>query len=94
MTKEQQLAKFDEFSSRMRELIITKGDDYSGDNRLALFYDVSDFLKVGSADILLIQMAIKLKRLSTLAGASFVNNESMDDNCIDLANYAFLMYCL
>ena len=83
----------DHFTSRMKELLKSKGHDYtSGQDRFSNFR-LSEALGVPAWKGVLIRLGDKFSRLCSFAqkGEQKVKDESFEDTCIDLANYAVLL---
>lgn len=95
MTKAEQTIEFYTFTEKMRDTLLSKGDDYANENRLSNF--ISAGTAVGnSAEVNCLNLiGTKIARLSNLINSNKVpNNESIQDSILDLANYAFLLNCL
>lgn len=91
MNLKQQQKFFDEFTIKMSELMLRKGRDYSGLDRLSNFKIVGDITGVSAEITCLNLIAIKVARLGQLLNGKTPNNESIDDTIIDLANYSLLL---
>lgn len=93
MTLEQQKKRIEFFTNRMKELCLSKGDDYAGQSdRLANFKDAGTISGSGAAQNCFNLMATKMARLKQLLSSGKTpNNESIQDSLIDLANYSFLL---
>lgn len=95
MNKQQQEQFFDEFTSKMKQVMIGKGDDYAVQkDRLSNFKNVG--VICGSGDdgrvACLHLIATKVARLNSLIGeGKKPSNESIDDSILDLANYSILL---
>lgn len=94
MTSEQQLQIFDDFTAKMREVLVAKANDYAGDvDRLRNFKQVGDVTGIGAPRAVLTHIATKVSRLGTLLGSGKApSNESVGDSVLDLANYSILLY--
>lgn len=94
MTSEQQLQIFDDFTAKMREVLVAKANDYAGDvDRLRNFKQVGDVTGIGAPKAVLTHIATKVSRLGTLLGSGKApSNESVGDSVLDLANYSILLY--
>lgn len=92
MNKDQQIQHFDIMVSKMREILIAKGDDYAGADRLANFKTVAAICKISPEQDCLAMIATKVARLGTLFQSdTSPKNESIQDSILDLANYALLL---
>lgn len=94
MTSEQQLQIFDDFTAKMREVLVAKANDYAGDvDRLRNFKQVGDVTGIGAPKAVLTHIATKVSRLGTLLGSGKApSNESVGDSVLDLANYSILLH--
>jgi hypothetical protein len=92
MTYEEQVKFIDDFTIRMKELLLSKGRDYANEDKLSNFKNVATSTNQLPEKVVLTLMGVKLARLSNLIiqGAP-ANHESIDDTLIDMANYAALM---
>lgn len=93
MNKQEQTEHFEEFTERMREVLLAKGDDYAGEeNRLANFERAGAIAGVTPQINCLNLIATKVARLGVLMHSpNQPNNESIRDSILDLANYAVLL---
>lgn len=95
MTKERQLELFDQYTSHLRSLIQSKGDDYAGADRLFNFKHSGEMTGRSASQHCLSMIATKVSRLATLLqNDSSPNHESISDSCLDGANYFFLLAML
>jgi hypothetical protein len=96
MTKDTQLKLFDQYTLYLRELLISKGDDYAGsEDRLSNFKSAALLVDTTPSQQCLSLIATKVSRLSTLLrDGNGPKNEPIKDSCLDLANYAFLLAML
>ena len=99
MNKQQQIESFDRIVSKMREVLLAKGDDYAADaDRLSNFKQVGTICGIGAARACLVLIATKVARLGNLLGDGSgdgdrraVRNESIADSVLDLTNYGVLL---
>ncbi len=92
MTKQEQEIHFDKFVSRMREIILSKGDDYANADRLSNFKNAGSVAGIGAELNCLSLIGTKVARLGVLLNSKEKpKNESIKDSLIDLANYAILL---
>jgi hypothetical protein len=97
MTKKEQEQFFDEFTSKMKSIMVGKGDDYANEDRLSNFKYSGSIVGTGKDGRLacLQLIAIKVARLGTLINSKEgAKNESIDDSMLDLANYSVLLAML
>lgn len=94
MNLQQQTKFVDEFLSRMKEVMIGKGNDYANEDRLSNFKLVGSICGLTPEQNCLSLIATKVARLGVLLGGKEPSNESIDDSLLDLANYAVLLACL
>lgn len=94
MNRETQIKTFEEFTSKQKELIGSKGDDYAGDDRLSNFKNGGNISGISSEIHCLALVATKIARLGELLHSKVVKHESIEDTLVDVANYIFLLYCL
>lgn len=93
MNKEEQINHFDTTVAKMRETLLTKGDDYAGqDNRLANFELVAQIAGVTPEIVALVLIGVKVVRLGTLLNTKGEpKNEPIRDSVLDLSNYSMLL---
>jgi hypothetical protein len=87
--------EFEVFLSQMREIITDKGHDYAaGNDRLANFKHSIEF-NISPWKGILVRLSDKFSRLTSFATQEEmkVKSESLEDTCLDIANYAFLLLC-
>lgn len=89
MNKQRQIEHLESLTAKMAETMLSKGDDYSGEDRLSNFKLVAQICKLTVEQVLMVFMATKVVRLGNLQG-KLPNNESVEDNTIDLMNYGAL----
>jgi hypothetical protein len=93
MNLEQQKEYFDKFTSNMRDIMLKKGNDYATADRLSNFKRVAEICNLTPEQVVLVLIATKVVRLSNLLqpSAGAPNNESIEDNLLDLDNYGILL---
>lgn len=91
MNKETQQKVFDDTVDQMREIMLTKGDDYANDDRLSNFKKVAFMTNSTPEKAVLNLIATKVARLSELLEGKTPKNESVEDSILDLANYTLLL---
>lgn len=91
MTIHEQQAHFDEFINRQERILISKGNDYAGEDRLSNFKRAGAICGLTPAQNCLSLIATKVARLGVLLSCKDPANESVRDSIIDLANYAVLL---
>lgn len=95
MNKQEQLKHFEAIIAKMREVLISKGDDYANDDRLSNFKTVAQITGTTPARSCLNLIATKVARLGNLLNSKEPpRNESIRDSVLDLANYAILLDAL
>lgn len=92
MNKQEQEKHFDEVMEKMRETMISKGDDYANTDRLSNFKLAGSICGLGAEMNCLSLIATKVARLGVLLNSDKTPcNESVQDSVLDLANYAVLL---
>lgn len=92
MTKKEQIEVFDIFVSQMRDILLSKGDDYANQDRLSNFKYAGQICGFSPELNCLNLIATKVARLGVLLNSEKApNNESIQDSILDLANYAALL---
>ena len=94
MNRETQLKHLDEFTSKMKEVIMSKGDDYAGADRLSAFKKAAALANLTPLQSCLNQIAIKAVRLGELISGKEPNHESILDSMLDGDAYFANLYCL
>lgn len=75
--------------------LIKKGNDYANKNRLSNFQRTANMLNQTQERSCLTIIATKIARAENLIETGKTpENESLNDTLIDLACYAFLLYCI
>lgn len=89
-TREQYIQEFKALTARMLDITTKKNNDYGG--ATDPFKNFRAFEELG----ILVRMSDKFARLRTALVEKrefMVSDESIEDTCIDLANYALLLLC-
>ena len=89
-TREDYLREFQALTAKMLETTTKKNNDYGGSSDP--FKNFRSFEELG----ILVRMSDKFARLRTAIvekRAFEVTDESVEDTCLDLANYALLLLC-
>lgn len=92
MNREQQEKHLEYIFSKMREIMLKKGNDYATQDRLSNFKLAGNICGISPEVQCLSLIATKVARLSVLLHSqNEPNNESISDSIIDLINYAALL---
>lgn len=96
MTLPEQKQMLERFTEKMKETILSKGDDYAGQaDRLQNFKLAGNIAGDDAKKNCLHAISTKVARLSQLLNSGAEpKNESVEDSLLDLANYSFLMVCI
>ena len=95
MTLEQQLQHFDGLTTKMREVLISKGNDYANDDKLSNFKTAGPNAGLTPEQNCLSLISTKVARLGTLFNSNKLpSNEAVSDSVLDLANYAILLHMI
>jgi hypothetical protein len=95
MDIETQRRVFDETVARMREILFSKGDDYSdGTDRLSAFKLAGAICGITPTQHCFTHIANKVVRLGSLLDGKRPNHESINDTLDDLGNYTILLQML
>lgn len=96
MTKTEQIQAFDAFVAKMRNTLVSKADDYAGqEDRLRNFKQVAELSGTGWQQAAFVHISTKVSRISNLLSSGVApSNESLEDSILDLANYTVLMHML
>lgn len=95
MTKTEQTEHLDKLVEDLKQILLSKGDDYSGKDRLSNFKTVAGILKITPELSCLNLIATKVARLGTLLNSGTTpNNESIEDSIKDLINYSILLHMI
>jgi hypothetical protein len=94
MILERQQSLLENFTEKMKETILKKGNDYAGQERMSNFLKVAEIAGLSPEQVILTHLGTKVARLSNLLNNNKTpENEAVEDTLLDLANYAFLMVC-
>ena len=92
MNLENQKEYFDDFTSKMKSVMLKKGHDYSQDGRLSNFKRAGAVCGLDAKLNCLSLIATKVARLGVLLNSVYEpHNESIQDSVLDLANYSVLL---
>ena len=95
MNLQQQQEHFERFTSKQKETLLKKGNDYADEDRLSNFKRAGSIIQISPAQNCLSLIATKVARLGVLlTGNKDPHNESVRDSILDLANYAILLDAL
>lgn len=94
MTKQEQEQMFSELTEKMKNTLLSKGDDYSNSDRLSNFKLAGGIAGTTPELNCLNLISTKVARLGVLLNGKIPNNESTADSVLDLANYSVLLYML
>jgi len=95
MTLEQQLQHFDTLVAKMREVLISKGNDYANDDKLSNFKTAGPNAGLTPEQNCLSLISTKVARLGTLFNNNKLpSNEAVSDSVMDLANYSILLHMI
>jgi len=95
MTFERQKELYNQFMEEQKGVMFKKGNDYANTDRLSNF-KLTAAIALSTPEQSALQMiSTKVVRLGNLLQPGKVaSNESVQDSVGDLANYAFLLYCI
>lgn len=92
MTKQEQEVHFEEMTQKMKQILLSKGDDYANTDRLSNFKLAGEISGLNAELNCLSLISTKVARLGVLLGSGKTpKNESIQDSVLDLANYAILL---
>ena len=92
MTKEELLKLHDTITAECKQILDSKGNDYSGDKDRLRNFKAVEIVKVNPVQGIMVRMIDKMTRMSELLEHdSKVKAESIEDTALDLFNYAFLL---
>lgn len=95
MTLETQLDHFDNLVAQMRLVLINKGSDYAGEDKLSNFKTAGPNAGLTPEQNCLSLIATKVARLGTLFNSNKPpSNEAISDSVMDLANYSILLHMI
>ena len=92
MNREKQVEKFNEFTDKMRSVILSKSEDYATENDVLSNFKLAGAICGLTPELNCLSLiATKVARLGVLLQGKVPNNESIQDSVLDLANYAVLL---
>jgi len=92
MTKKEQEAHLEEITTRMKVILLNKGNDYANIDRLSNFKLAGTISGLTAELNCLSLISTKVARLGVLLNSKKEpNNESIEDSVLDLANYSVLL---
>jgi hypothetical protein len=92
MTLQQQTNHIDIFMAQQTSVLLSKGNDYSDEDRLSTFKEVGRISQLSPEEVCLVFLGTKLTRLTNLLkNNKEPNNESINDSILDMANYCILL---
>lgn len=92
MNKKDQEKHFDEITTKMKDILLKKGNDYANEDRLSNFKLAGGICGIKPEQNCLSLIAVKVARLGVLLNSDKEpSNESVKDSVLDLANYAILL---
>lgn len=95
MTYEEQSNLFDEFVSKQKTTLLSKGQDYAHLDKLSNFKLAGEISGTTAEINCLNLIATKVARLGVLLNSKKKpNHESTQDSLLDLATYSFLLSCI
>ena len=93
MNKQQQIEIFDQTNERLKAILMSKGDDYAGEDRLKNFKLVAMLEGRTPKENIYSQICNKIARLGNLFSTKKEpNNESIEDTILDSIGYFHLLY--
>ena len=87
MTLTEQTAFFKRFTEKQAEIMLSKGNDYAGEDRLSNFKLVGQICGLSPEMVAMVMEATKIVRLGQLMRGKEPSNESIDDSILDGSNY-------
>jgi hypothetical protein len=95
MTLQEQKEFFSVFTEMMGTIMLSKGDDYAGEDRLSNFKKAGSICGLSAEMNCLNLIATKVARMGNLLSSSKPpSNEALRDTCLDGANYFLLLAML
>jgi hypothetical protein len=92
MTLKEQQIQFEQFADTQRDIMLKKGNDYANEDRLSNFKMVAQIVGIPIEQVIGVFIATKTVRLGNLmSSGKKPDNESVEDNLLDLANYTQLL---
>lgn len=95
MTHQEFTTSFEQLVTKMREMLLKKGRDYANDDAMSNFKRIGLVSDQTPEKVILTFAASKISRLCNLMEKGVKpENESMQDNMLDLACYSMLLYAM
>ena len=95
MTSTQQQKHIELIFERAKTLMLSKGNDYSTEDRLKIFKAVGQTCSMHPAKVALVLATVKIHRMCNLLDqGKQVENESVDDTAIDFICYGILTHAI
>ena len=92
MNQKKQEYIFNQTVEKMRDIMLSKGNDYANEDRLSNFKLAGSICGLTPQQNCLSLIATKVARLGVLLKEkSEPNNESIEDSLVDMANYTLLL---
>jgi len=92
MTVIEQEIQFNQLTSKMKDTLLKKGNDYASSDRLSNFKFAGSITGISPEVQCLSLIATKVARLGILLNSNKEpNNESIQDSVLDLCNYSLLL---
>jgi len=92
MNQKKQEYIFNQTVEKMRDIMLSKGNDYANEDRLSNFKLAGSICGISPQQNCLSLIATKVARLGVLLKEkSEPNNESIEDSLVDMANYTLLL---
>jgi hypothetical protein len=92
MNQKKQEYIFNQTVDKMRDIMLSKGNDYANEDRLSNFKLAGSICGLTPQQNCLSLIATKVARLGVLLKEkSEPNNESIEDSLVDMANYTLLL---
>lgn len=92
MTQQEQEKYFEEITTKMKVILLKKGNDYANTDRLSNFKLAGSICGSTAEQNCLSLIATKVARLGVLLNSDkSPDNESVQDSVLDLANYSILL---
>jgi hypothetical protein len=92
MTQKEQIQRFDNLVEKLRQTLSSKGKDYASEDVLSNFKESAERIGQKPYEQCLSMISQKVSRLSNLFKQDRKpNNESIQDNILDLIGYSFLL---
>jgi len=92
MNQKKQEYIFNQTVEKMRDIMLSKGNDYANEDRLSNFKLAGSICGLSPQQNCLSLIATKVARLGVLLKEkSEPNNESIEDSLVDMANYTLLL---